>query len=262
MKEFSKFVFDVNYLIMEAPKNLNRLKAVLADASQTNKWLAEQLGKDSVTVSKWCTNTTQPDLHTLARISELLKVNLESYWLTATIGNIMTYDEYLSCAKKHLKGCKSLMDSYQSGKPTDMHVWLELYYISGYILEGLTVYSAYKLYNWPVNEDIKRRYNIPFTNATGIDFYYNRIINGNEIFPGRSVNSLSVQGHRFQDIIKSKLRSNPSFNDLPYIGNGDIDQDVEHLIDNWSPDVRYCYLGQNNPIPILNQDVIIRLIDK
>ena len=58
MKEFSKFVFDVNYLIMEAPKNLNRLKAVLADASQTNKWLAEQLGKDSVTVSKWCTNTT------------------------------------------------------------------------------------------------------------------------------------------------------------------------------------------------------------
>jgi hypothetical protein len=207
MKEFSKFVFDVNYLIMEAPKNLNRLKAVLADASQTNKWLAEQLGKDS------------------------------------------------------LKGCKSLMDSYQSGKPTDMHVWLELYYISGYILEGLTVYSAYKLYNWPVNEDIKRRYNIPFTNATGIDFYYNRIINGNEIFPGRSVNSLSVQGHRFQDIIKSKLRSNPSFNDLPYIGNGDIDQDVEHLIDNWSPDVRYCYLGQNNPIPILNQDVIIRLID-
>ena len=71
-----KFAFNVNYLIMEAPKNLNRLKAVLADASQTNKWLAEQLGKDPATVSKWCTNTTQPDLHTLARISELLKVNI------------------------------------------------------------------------------------------------------------------------------------------------------------------------------------------
>ena len=37
-------------------ENLNRLKAVLADAGQTNKWLAEQLGKDPVTVSKWCTN--------------------------------------------------------------------------------------------------------------------------------------------------------------------------------------------------------------
>ena len=43
-------------------ENLNRLKAVLADAGQTNKWLAEQLGKDPVTISKWCTNTTQPDL--------------------------------------------------------------------------------------------------------------------------------------------------------------------------------------------------------
>ena len=56
--------------------NINRLKAVLADAGQTNKWLAEQLGKDPVTVSKWCTNTTQPDLVTLSGISELLDVDI------------------------------------------------------------------------------------------------------------------------------------------------------------------------------------------
>jgi transcriptional regulator with XRE-family HTH domain len=56
--------------------NINRRKAVLADAGQTNKWLAEQLGKDPVTVSKWCTNTTQPDLITLLRISELLNVDI------------------------------------------------------------------------------------------------------------------------------------------------------------------------------------------
>lgn len=61
---------------MENPKNLNRLKAILADAGQTNKWLAEQLGKDPVTVSKWCTNTLQPDLQTLAKISDLLNVNI------------------------------------------------------------------------------------------------------------------------------------------------------------------------------------------
>lgn len=61
---------------MKNPKNLNRLKAVLADAGQTNKWLAEQLGKAPVTVSKWCTNTSQPDLQTLAKISELLRVNI------------------------------------------------------------------------------------------------------------------------------------------------------------------------------------------
>ena len=57
-------------------ENLNRLKAVLADAGQTNKWLAEQLGKDPVTISKWCTNTTQPDLQTLSRISDLVNIDI------------------------------------------------------------------------------------------------------------------------------------------------------------------------------------------
>ena len=57
-------------------QNLNRLKAVLADSGKTNKWLAEQLGKDPVTISKWCTNTTQPDMYTLAKISDLLNVNI------------------------------------------------------------------------------------------------------------------------------------------------------------------------------------------
>lgn len=74
--QFSKFVLNANLLNMENFQKLNRLKAVLADAGQTNKWLAEQLGKNPVTVSKWCTNTSQPDLQTLAKISELLKVNI------------------------------------------------------------------------------------------------------------------------------------------------------------------------------------------
>lgn len=69
-------MFNVNLLNMENFQKLNRLKAVLADAGQTNKWLAEQLGKNPVTVSKWCTNTSQPDLQTLAKISELLNVNI------------------------------------------------------------------------------------------------------------------------------------------------------------------------------------------
>ena len=57
-------------------KNLNRIKAVLADAGQTNKWLADQLGKDPVTISKWCTNTNQPDLITLTKIAHLLDVDI------------------------------------------------------------------------------------------------------------------------------------------------------------------------------------------
>ena len=46
-------------------KELNRLKVVLAEKKRTGKWLAAQLGKDPTTVSKWCTNTSQPDLHIL-----------------------------------------------------------------------------------------------------------------------------------------------------------------------------------------------------
>ena len=57
-------------------EQLNRLKVVLAEKMRSNKWLAEQLGKDQGTISKWCTNTCQPDLKTLIKISELLEVEL------------------------------------------------------------------------------------------------------------------------------------------------------------------------------------------
>ena len=58
-------------------EDLNQLKIVLAKKKRTNKWLAEQLGVNQTTVSKWCTNTTQPDLQTLIRITELLEVNIQ-----------------------------------------------------------------------------------------------------------------------------------------------------------------------------------------
>ncbi len=57
-------------------QKLNRIKAVLAETDHTGKWLAEQLGKDPVTVSKWCTNTSQPDLYTLQKIAEILRINV------------------------------------------------------------------------------------------------------------------------------------------------------------------------------------------
>jgi len=53
-------------------KDLNRLKIVLVEKKKTSKWLAEQLGKNTSTVSKWCTNTSQPDLQTLDKIASLL----------------------------------------------------------------------------------------------------------------------------------------------------------------------------------------------
>lgn len=58
-------------------KDINRLKVVLAEKKRTNKWLAEQLGKDKGTVSKWCTNTLQPNLETLRQIAICLEVEIK-----------------------------------------------------------------------------------------------------------------------------------------------------------------------------------------
>ena len=57
-------------------KDLNRLKVVLAEKKRTNKWLAEQLGKDPATISKWCTNNAQPSVENLIDIARCLKVNV------------------------------------------------------------------------------------------------------------------------------------------------------------------------------------------
>jgi len=58
-----------------ATKNLNRIKVMLAERNHTNKWLAEQVGKDPATVSKWVTNASQPSLEMIFRIAEVLKCN-------------------------------------------------------------------------------------------------------------------------------------------------------------------------------------------
>ena len=58
-------------------KDINRIKVVLAEKKRTNKWLADQLGKDPATVSKWCTNSCQPTMETYIRIAKLLEVDLK-----------------------------------------------------------------------------------------------------------------------------------------------------------------------------------------
>lgn len=57
-------------------KQINRLKIVLVEQGRTNKWLAEQLGKNITTVSRWCTNETQPGIETMVEIAEILKVDV------------------------------------------------------------------------------------------------------------------------------------------------------------------------------------------
>ena len=71
-------------------KKLNRLKLVLVEKDKTGVWLAEQLGVTAVTVSKWCSNITQPTLPTLDKIAELLECELRDL----IIEEILKPDEF------------------------------------------------------------------------------------------------------------------------------------------------------------------------
>lgn len=61
-------------------QDVNRLKLVLVEQKKTSKWLSEELGVNPSTVSKWCTNSSQPNIETLARISKLLGVGVEDLY--------------------------------------------------------------------------------------------------------------------------------------------------------------------------------------
>jgi len=63
-------------LIDMSKKAINRLKAVLAEQSKTNKWLAEKLDKNETTISRWCTNEVQPSMDTFVEIAKLLRIDV------------------------------------------------------------------------------------------------------------------------------------------------------------------------------------------
>ena len=69
-------------------QDVNRLKLVLVEQKKTSKWLSEELGVSPSTVSKWCTNTSQPDMETLARIAKLLNVGIEELYDTRFMESI------------------------------------------------------------------------------------------------------------------------------------------------------------------------------
>ena len=58
-------------------EDINRIKVVLVEKKRTNKWLGEQMGVKPSTVSKWCTNSSQPDVASLLRIADLLEVDIK-----------------------------------------------------------------------------------------------------------------------------------------------------------------------------------------
>lgn len=58
-------------------EDVNRIKLVLLEKKRTSKWLSEQMGVNPSTVSKWCTNTSQPDIASLLKIADLLEVDIK-----------------------------------------------------------------------------------------------------------------------------------------------------------------------------------------
>lgn len=68
-------------------KQINRLKVVLVEQQRTGKWLAETLGKNEATVSRWCTNESQPSLETLVEIAKALKVDVKDLLISTMKSN-------------------------------------------------------------------------------------------------------------------------------------------------------------------------------
>lgn len=68
---------------------INRIKVVLVEKKKSNKWLANQIGKDQGTVSKWCTNTTQPTLETLSEIANILEVDIRELLIPTDTKKVM-----------------------------------------------------------------------------------------------------------------------------------------------------------------------------
>lgn len=73
-KNVNTFALNLNKITMD---DLNRLKVVLVEQKKTGKWLAEQLGVSTTTISRWCSNASQPDLQTLNKIAKVLNVNMK-----------------------------------------------------------------------------------------------------------------------------------------------------------------------------------------
>ena len=70
---------------IQMTNNINRIKAVLAETGHTGKWLAVQVERDPATVSKWCTNTVQPDLQMLSKIASVLNVSIRDLLVDSKI---------------------------------------------------------------------------------------------------------------------------------------------------------------------------------
>ena len=74
-------------------EDINRIKMVLFEKKKTARWLAGEMGVTPSTVSKWCTNSSQPDLATILKIADLLEVDIRELF-------VREYKQYLLSQEK------------------------------------------------------------------------------------------------------------------------------------------------------------------
>lgn len=75
-------------------KDINRIKIILVEKKKTAKWLAETLGKDPATISKWCTNTSQPSIETFLEIARILEVDITDLLIRSDVNRGIAAEPY------------------------------------------------------------------------------------------------------------------------------------------------------------------------
>ena len=207
------------------------------------------------------------ELITLTNITE---ISLTSHAIIL-IRN-MQYTEYLYCSRKHLSSCRAAMHALDSIPEAEVNsLLLDIWYVSGYILEGITVYLTYKQGGWMESDDIERKFNRSFTSTCGVDYFRNRRMPDGE--PPLEGTRMWIESHKFNFLINDVLRTQPTtYSTVPYIGDGPIDNDVREIIDKWGTFVRYSYCRGGSTfhsehgrrqfgIPSLSADLVNRLLD-
>lgn len=68
-------IFATKFIHNMAEYSINRIRVVLAEQNKTNRWLAEQMGKSEITISRWVQNRIQPSLEQLLQVAKLLSIS-------------------------------------------------------------------------------------------------------------------------------------------------------------------------------------------
>lgn len=146
--------------------------------------------------------------------------------------SIFLFPNYFKMACNHLSSCKHMLKLCSISNPPQ-YTLHDIYYLSGYILEGFIIYCIYKLYGWnedtPINgyKGMAPNEITDFFKKTELEFYHK---NG----------KYSISGHNFQHNVEL-LRNRPEFISLPFFTNRELRPETQNLVKDWKPELRYSY---------------------